>query len=119
MRFCKFYSNFDVESALQEEKFSFTFMHLCFFIFVKQNLDISQDRCEQLNLRGEILDQDHSEPLEEILKRVQFNKINLEGASLNDEVILQKYIALCIIEYILIYVYIIYININNSYYRVP
>ncbi|XP_029676053.1 uncharacterized protein LOC115243314 [Formica exsecta] len=50
-----------------------------------ENLDISQDRCEQLNLKGEILDQDHSEPLEEILKRVQFNKINLEGTSLNDE----------------------------------
>ncbi|XP_072767664.1 uncharacterized protein [Anoplolepis gracilipes] len=50
-----------------------------------KNLDISQDRCEQLNLKGEILDQDHSEPLEEILKRVQFNKINLEGTSLNDE----------------------------------
>ncbi|XP_011255630.1 uncharacterized protein LOC105250932 [Camponotus floridanus] len=50
-----------------------------------ENLDVSQDRCEQLNLKGEILDQDHSEPLEEILKRVQFNKINLEGASLNDE----------------------------------
>lgn len=92
MRFCKFYPNFDIESALQEEKLSFTFTHICFLIFVIQNLDISQDRCEQLNLKGEILDQDHSEPLEEILKRVQFNKINLEGTSLNDEVFLQRYI---------------------------
>ncbi|XP_029178207.1 uncharacterized protein LOC114945991 [Nylanderia fulva] len=50
-----------------------------------KTLDISQDRCEELNLKGEVLDQDHSEPLEEILKRVQFNKINLEGTSLNDE----------------------------------
>ncbi|XP_067206037.1 serine-rich adhesin for platelets [Linepithema humile] len=50
-----------------------------------ENLNISQDRCEELNLKGETLDQDHSEPLEEILKRVQFNKIDLEGTSLNDE----------------------------------
>lgn len=58
--------------------------------FVIQNLNLSQDRCEELNLKGETLDQDHSEPLEEILKRVQFNKIDFEGTSLNDEVFLQK-----------------------------
>jgi len=52
-----------------------------------QNLNISEDRCEELNLKGEILDQDHSEPLEEILKRIQFNKIDLEATSLNDEVL--------------------------------
>ncbi|EZA52880.1 Leucine-rich repeat-containing protein [Ooceraea biroi] len=50
-----------------------------------ENLDLSEDRCEELDLKGETLDQDHSEPLEEILKRIQFNKINLEGTSLNDE----------------------------------
>jgi hypothetical protein len=56
------------------------------FPFVKQNLNISEDRCEELNLKGEILDRDHSEPLEEILKRIQFNKIDLEATSLNNEV---------------------------------
>lgn len=38
-------------------------------------------------MKGEALDQDHTEPLEEILKRIQFNKINLEGSFLNDEVL--------------------------------
>ncbi|KAG5322514.1 PPR37 phosphatase, partial [Pseudoatta argentina] len=50
-----------------------------------ENLDISHDRCEELNLRGEILNQNHIEPLEEILKRVQFNKIILEKTFLTDE----------------------------------
>jgi len=43
---------------------------------------MSQDRCEELNLKEEVLDQDRIEPLEEILKRIQFNKINLERTSL-------------------------------------
>lgn len=51
---------------------------------------MSQDRCEELNLKGEILNQDNSEPLEEILKRVQFKKINLEGTSLSEEVFVRR-----------------------------
>lgn len=41
-------------------------------------------------MEGETLDQDHCEPLEEVLKRVQFNRINLEGTSLSEEVLSRK-----------------------------
>ncbi|KAG7208742.1 hypothetical protein KM043_014938 [Ampulex compressa] len=50
-----------------------------------ENLDISDNRTGQLDLKGVTLDQNHSEPLEEILKRVQFDKVNLEGTSLDEE----------------------------------
>lgn len=50
-----------------------------------KNLDTFELRNEELNLKGQILDINHAEPLEEIFKRVQFNKINLEATSLNDE----------------------------------
>lgn len=36
------------------------------------------------------MDQAHCEPLEEILKRVQFNRINVEGTSLSEEVLFPK-----------------------------
>lgn len=49
-------------------------------------MDTFELRNEELDLKGQILDINHAEPLEEIFKRVQFNKINLEATSLNDEV---------------------------------
>ncbi|CAK9834568.1 Protein phosphatase 1 regulatory subunit 37 [Anthophora retusa] len=50
-----------------------------------ENLDTSELRKEELNLKGETLDVNHAEPLEEIFKRIQFNKVDLEATSLNDE----------------------------------
>lgn len=50
-----------------------------------ETLDISKKNSELLNLKGQPLDPDHCEPLEEIFKRVQFNKVDLEATSLNDE----------------------------------
>ncbi|KAF3425993.1 hypothetical protein E2986_11981 [Frieseomelitta varia] len=49
------------------------------------NLETFEIRCEELNLKGEILDINRAEPLEEIFKRVQFDKVNLEATSLDDE----------------------------------
>lgn len=54
--------------------------------FFKQNWDLSEERNNEFNLKGINLDLNHSETLEEILKRIQFNKIDLEATSLNDEV---------------------------------
>lgn len=54
--------------------------------FLKQNWDLSEERNNEFNLKGVNLDLNHSETLEEILKRIQFNKIDLEATSLNDEV---------------------------------
>lgn len=54
--------------------------------FFKQNWDLSEERNNEFNLKGVNLDLNHSETLEEILKRIQFNKIDLEATSLNDEV---------------------------------
>ena len=51
-----------------------------------QNLETFEIRCEELDLKGEILDINRAEPLEEIFKRVQFDKVNLEATSLDDEV---------------------------------
>nr|XP_012148006.1 PREDICTED: putative uncharacterized protein DDB_G0282133 isoform X1 [Megachile rotundata] len=50
-----------------------------------ETLDISKARNEELNLKGQKLDPNHAEALEEIFKRVQFNKVDLEATSLNDE----------------------------------
>ncbi|XP_043513607.1 uncharacterized protein LOC122530587 isoform X1 [Frieseomelitta varia] len=50
-----------------------------------ENLETFEIRCEELNLKGEILDINRAEPLEEIFKRVQFDKVNLEATSLDDE----------------------------------
>lgn len=47
---------------------------------------MSEERNNEFNLKGVNLDLNHSETLEEILKRIQFNKIDLEATSLNDEV---------------------------------
>ncbi|KAK2578657.1 hypothetical protein KPH14_012146 [Odynerus spinipes] len=50
-----------------------------------ESWDLSEERNNELNLKGINLDLNHSESLEEILKRIQFNKIDLEATSLNDE----------------------------------
>ncbi|XP_076298241.1 uncharacterized protein LOC143217633 [Lasioglossum baleicum] len=50
-----------------------------------QTLDTSQKHCEELTLRGQTLDPNDCEALEEILKRIQFHKVDLEATSLNDE----------------------------------
>ncbi|XP_054006910.1 uncharacterized protein LOC128891449 isoform X1 [Hylaeus anthracinus] len=50
-----------------------------------ETLDISKKNSELLNLKGQLLDSDHCEPLEEIFKRIQFNKVDLEATSLDDE----------------------------------
>lgn len=53
-----------------------------------QNIDTFELRSEELDLKGQTLDINHAEPLEEIFKRVRFNKVNLEATSLDDEVFL-------------------------------
>uniref|UniRef100_A0A1B6GJU9 Protein phosphatase 1 regulatory subunit 37 n=1 Tax=Cuerna arida TaxID=1464854 RepID=A0A1B6GJU9_9HEMI len=50
-----------------------------------QALDYEQDRNECLDLKGEILGPAACETLEEILKRIQFVTINLEGTNIDDE----------------------------------
>ncbi|XP_076640320.1 uncharacterized protein LOC143351997 isoform X2 [Colletes latitarsis] len=50
-----------------------------------KTLDVSKRNSELLNLKGQTLDPDRCEPLEEIFKRVQFNKVDLEATSLDDE----------------------------------
>nr|XP_050856467.1 uncharacterized protein LOC127066621 isoform X1 [Vespula vulgaris] len=50
-----------------------------------ESWDLSEERNNEFNLKGVNLDLNHSETLEEILKRIQFNKIDLEATSLNDE----------------------------------
>nr|XP_034190387.1 uncharacterized protein LOC117608843 isoform X1 [Osmia lignaria] len=50
-----------------------------------ETLDISKARNEELNLKGQKLNINHAETLEEIFKRVQFNKVDLEATFLNDE----------------------------------
>lgn len=51
-----------------------------------QALDYKLDRNECLDLKGEILGPSTCETLEEILKRLQFVTINLEGTNIDDEV---------------------------------
>ncbi|XP_054271135.1 protein phosphatase 1 regulatory subunit 37 isoform X2 [Macrosteles quadrilineatus] len=50
-----------------------------------QNLDYDLDRNEMLDLKDEMLGPAACESLEEILKRIQFITINLEGTNLDDE----------------------------------
>ncbi|XP_046825169.1 uncharacterized protein LOC124426929 isoform X2 [Vespa crabro] len=50
-----------------------------------ESWDLSEEYNNEFNLKGVNLDLNHSETLEEILKRIQFNKIDLEATSLNDE----------------------------------
>ena len=50
-----------------------------------QSLDLEAVRNECLDLKGEKLAAVTCETLEEVLKRVQFKIINLEGTSLDDE----------------------------------
>lgn len=51
-----------------------------------QILNFDAERNESLNLKGETLGAAECETLEEILKRVQFVTINLEGTGVDDEV---------------------------------
>ncbi|KAI4481560.1 hypothetical protein M0802_013939 [Mischocyttarus mexicanus] len=50
-----------------------------------ENWDLSEERNNEFKLNGVYLDVNNSETLEEILKRIQFKKIDLEATSLNDE----------------------------------
>ncbi|XP_066587726.1 uncharacterized protein [Prorops nasuta] len=50
-----------------------------------EKLDVLDERCEEFSLKGVTLDQQHCESLEEIFKRVQFKRIDLEATSLDDE----------------------------------
>ncbi|XP_076243711.1 uncharacterized protein LOC143184960 [Calliopsis andreniformis] len=50
-----------------------------------EGLDVSSKYSEEFNLKGQMLDPNHCESLEEIFKRIQFSKIDLEATSLNDE----------------------------------
>ncbi|XP_047358255.1 uncharacterized protein LOC124952430 isoform X2 [Vespa velutina] len=50
-----------------------------------ESWDLSEEYNNEFNLKGVNLDLNNSETLEEILKRIQFNKIDLEATSLNDE----------------------------------
>lgn len=49
-------------------------------------MDCDQDRNECLDLKNEMLGPAACETLEEILKRVQFIAVNLEGTNIDDEV---------------------------------
>ena len=51
-----------------------------------QVLNFDVERNESLNLKGETLGAAECETLEEILKRVQFIVVNLEGTCIDDEV---------------------------------
>ncbi|XP_014615078.1 PREDICTED: serine-rich adhesin for platelets isoform X1 [Polistes canadensis] len=50
-----------------------------------ESWDLSEERNNEFKLNGINLDLNNSETLEEILKRIQFKKIDLEATSLNDE----------------------------------
>ncbi|XP_015191378.1 PREDICTED: serine-rich adhesin for platelets isoform X2 [Polistes dominula] len=50
-----------------------------------ESWDLSEERNNEFNLNGINLDVNNSETLEEILKRIQFKKIDLGATSLNDE----------------------------------
>ncbi|XP_034933703.1 protein phosphatase 1 regulatory subunit 37 [Chelonus insularis] len=50
-----------------------------------EKLELINERCEELTLKNEQLSRNFCEPLEEVLKRLQFKKIDLESASLDDE----------------------------------
>jgi protein phosphatase 1 regulatory subunit 37 len=54
-------------------------------VLIAQTLDVDAVRNECLDLKGEVLSSVHCETLEEVLKRVQFKNINLEGTALDDE----------------------------------
>lgn len=57
-------------------------------------MELETERNDCLNLRGENLEPQVCESLEEVLKRVQFKVINLEGTSLEDEVIIIDFFIL-------------------------
>ena len=50
--------------------------------------DSDEGRIEKLDLSGEVLDSKQCEALEEIFRRLQFNRIDLESASLEEDVCL-------------------------------
>ncbi|XP_063992639.1 uncharacterized protein LOC135170596 [Diachasmimorpha longicaudata] len=50
-----------------------------------EELDICNGRCDDFSLKDELLEKKHCEPLEELFKRIQFRKIDLEHSDLTDE----------------------------------
>ncbi|XP_015118892.1 uncharacterized protein LOC107042371 [Diachasma alloeum] len=50
-----------------------------------EELDICNGRCDDFSLKDESLEKKHCEPLEELFKRIQFRKIDLEHSGLTDE----------------------------------
>lgn len=50
-----------------------------------QSVTNFSERESELSLKGQRLDYKHVEALEEVFKRIQFNKIDLEGCSLDEE----------------------------------
>lgn len=75
----------DVISAYKESCLKHNSDPLETIINQLENLETFELRCEELDLKGQILDTNRAEPLEEIFKRVQFDKVNLEATSLDDE----------------------------------
>lgn len=73
---------------------------------------MTQERCDCLDLKldagGLSLDEKHCEPLEEIFKRLQFEKINLDSANLKDE---SAVIIFDMIEY---YESAKYVNVSDN-----
>uniref|UniRef100_A0A0C9Q6R6 PPP1R37_0 protein n=1 Tax=Fopius arisanus TaxID=64838 RepID=A0A0C9Q6R6_9HYME len=50
-----------------------------------ENLEIRNGRCEDFSLKEGVLEKKNCEPLEEVFKRLQFRKIDLEKSGLTDE----------------------------------
>ncbi|XP_017880088.1 protein phosphatase 1 regulatory subunit 37 [Ceratina calcarata] len=75
----------DIISAYKESCLKHNSEPLATVVNQLENLSTFELRNEELNLKGETLDVNHAEPLEEIFKRVQFNKVDLEDTSLSDE----------------------------------
>lgn len=59
-----------------------------------QSLSTTELRNGELNLKGEMLDVNRAEPLEEVFKRIQFDKVDLQATFLDDEVGLPRSPAL-------------------------
>ncbi|XP_063241288.1 protein phosphatase 1 regulatory subunit 37 isoform X2 [Bacillus rossius redtenbacheri] len=74
-----------------------------------EGLDVDAVRCELLSLKGEPLSPLHCECLEEVLKRVQFKVVDLDGTALDDEA------AASIFDMIEYYEAASHINISNNH----
>ncbi|KAL1131652.1 hypothetical protein AAG570_011265 [Ranatra chinensis] len=73
-----------------------------------QMLDIGRDRADCLTLKDEPLMTASCEPLEEILKRIQFTKLNLEATGLDDEA------AVVLFDMIEYYEAAVHLNISSN-----